>query len=213
MDDSKPPVVVFVHGLWMTGIELTWLRHRMEHEGFRTCRFSYPTVRKTLPENAEALFEFARGVDADELHFVAHSMGGLVTLNMLSRFHEQLPSGRVVLIGSPVRGSRAARTLSEYGWGQKLLGGAANGCLDSDHDPIWHGERDVGVIAGTRSVGLGRLVGVSAEAPNDGTVAVEETRLSNETDRLELPLTHVTLMFSSSVANAAAKFLRTGSFV
>ena len=205
-------MIVFVHGLWMTGIELTWLRHRMEHEDFATAQFTYPTVRQALAENAESLFRFARNLDAEGLHFVAHSLGGLVTINMLSRFHAELPPGRVVLIGSPVRGSRAARTLAGHGWGQKILGGAAAGCLEDDHGPRWLGERELGVIAGTRPIGLGRLVGVKAE-PNDGTVAVEETRLANETDRLELPLTHVTLMFSSRVAKAAAKFLRSGRFV
>lgn len=211
MAAEKLPVVVFVHGLWMTGLELGWLRHRLAHRGFGTRRFTYPTVRHTLAENGNALFRFAREMRATELHFVAHSMGGLVVVNMLSRFHEQLPPGRVVLIGSPVRGSHAARTLSAFRLGKRMLGGAADGCLVEDHARAWRGEREIGVIAGTRPIGLGRLAGVQS-VPNDGTVAVAETHLENETDRLELPLTHVTLMFSSKVAAATATFLQSGRF-
>ncbi|HEX6927615.1 MAG TPA: alpha/beta hydrolase [Gammaproteobacteria bacterium] len=205
------PLVVFVHGLWMNGLELAWLRRRVAKAGFTARQFLYPTVRCGLVHNSEALFRFARGLDAREIHFVGYSLGGVVTLNMLARFGEMLPAGRVVLIGSPVRGSGAARRMAERGWGRFMLGGSAPGCLIDDHEHCWHGERELGVIAGTRSLGLGSVFG-RLPSPNDGTVAVDETRLESETDRMELPLTHATLMFSQRVAEAVVGFLATGTF-
>lgn len=204
--------VVFVHGLWMNGLELTWLRRQVAKAGFETRQFIYPTVRRGLSRNSEALFRFAHGLDARELHFVGYSLGGVVTLNMLSHFGRDLPPGRVVLVGSPVCGSNAARGISERRWGRFLLGESAPDCLLEDHAKGWRGERELGVIAGTRSVGLGKVFG-ALPSPNDGTVAAIETRLQNESDRLELPLTHATLMFSRKVAEAASGFLRSGGFV
>ena len=208
---TKRSVVVFVHGLWMNGLELTWLRRKVAKSGFETRQFVYPTVRRGLARNAEALFRFADRLQAEELHFVGYSLGGVVTLDMLMHFGAELPPGRVVLIGSPVCGSHAAKGIAERRWGRVLLGESAPDCLLEDHASAWRGERELGVIAGTRSVGLGKVFG-ELPSPNDGTVAVAETRLVNETDRIELPLTHATLMFSRRVAEVAASFLRSGRF-
>lgn len=208
----EKPVVVFVHGLWMNGLELTWLRRQVAKAGFRTRQFIYSTVREDLAHNVDALFRFARGLEARELNFVGYSLGGVVAVNMLARFHDQLPRGRVVLIGSPVRGSDAARGLAKHQWGRFMLGSAGPDCLIEDHGLRWQKPRELGVIAGTRSVGLGKLFG-GLPSPNDGTVAISETHLDNETDRVEFPLTHATLMFSPRVASATTHFLRTGRFM
>lgn len=208
---SGPAAIVFVHGLWMNGLELTWLRGRMRKAGFDTHQFEYSSVHHDLAQNVEALFRFAHSIPAEELHFVGYSLGGVVALNMLARFHEQLPPGRAVLIGSPVRGSQAARRLATFRLGSMMLGAAGPGCLDSDHADCWQAQRSLGVIAGRRSIGLGRLFKSFADE-NDGTVAVTETRLDNADDFLELPLTHATLMFSRDVARATASFLHQGRF-
>lgn len=210
--ETERPVVVFAHGLWMNGLELAWLRRQVSKAGFETRQFIYPTVRRGLARNSEALFHFANGLRARELHFIGYSLGGVVTLNMLSHFGGQLPPGRVVLIGSPVCGSNAAKGIAERRWGRFLLGESAPDCLLEDHSGGWNGQRELGVIAGTRSVGLGKVFG-ALPSPNDGTVAVEETRLANETARVELPLTHATLMFSRDTAKAATAFLLRGRFI
>lgn len=204
--------VIFVHGLWMNGVEMFWLRRQVEKHGFDTVRFVYPTVRNNVRVNADALHDFAHkhGTSA-ELHFVAHSLGGLVTLGMLANYSESLPPGRVVLLGSPVNGSHAARQLTEKTWARRLLGGSAEYGLLDDHTERWRGAREVGVIAGTRSLGLGRIWGGLPE-PNDGTVAVAETSLETASDRIELPVTHASMLFSRRVSEAIISFLVQGKF-
>lgn len=204
-------VVVFVHGLWMPGFELAWLRAQLRKAGFETCQFHYSTVRKDVAANAEDLFAFARDCGGDELHVVGYSLGGVVALEMLARFYDQLPPGRVVLVGSPVRGSNAAKHLTGSLWGKWLLGASAQHGLDEDHADCWHSQRELGVIAGTKSFGMGRVMAELPE-PNDGTVALDETVLESAQDCVDFPLTHVTLMFSRRVANAIVAFLRSGSF-
>lgn len=212
MSASEHSLVVFVHGLWMNGMELALLRRRVVKQcEYRTARFVYPTVRRQVAGNAEALFAFARRLQAKQMHFVGYSLGGVVALEMLARHGDQLPDGRVVLIGSPVRGSRAARNFARRPWSRRLLGESVHEGLLDDHAAQWSATRELGVIAGTRSLGLGRLWGELSQ-PNDGTVAVEETRLPGETARVELPQTHLSMLFSAQVATAVCAFLRRGEF-
>ena len=198
--------VVLVHGLWMNGLELFLLRRRLRRAGFRVHCFRYSTVRAPVEANAARLFDFASRLDASVLHFVGYSLGGLVTLEMLAEHHDALPPGRVVFLGSPVRGSRAAAHLARRGWGKRLLGCAIEGGLQSDHSGQWQGQREALVIAGSRGLGLGRMLG-PLSVPNDGTVGVEETCLPG-VHTLVLADTHVTLMFSRHVTDAIARFLR-----
>ena len=70
--------VVLIHGLWFSGWSMSLLRHRLLRAGYRVKVFSYPTVSVDLDANARALARFATGQQGDRLHFVAHSLGGLV---------------------------------------------------------------------------------------------------------------------------------------
>ncbi len=206
-------VVVYVHGLWLSGREGAWLRRRLAQDlGAETLAFSYPSVVADATANAQALAEFLLPIRADTLHLVGHSLGGLV---ILKYFEEgagtHLPPGRVVLLGSPLRGSRAARGLARVPFGRKILGRSAGEELLTPRDRGWSGPRDIGVIAGDLGVGLGRLVGTGAE-PSDGTVLVEETRLEGATDHLVMRVSHSGMLFSAGVAKQAGAFLRTGGF-
>jgi hypothetical protein len=78
-------------------------------------------------------------------------------------------------------------------------------------EPRWPGIRDLGVIAGDLGVGLGRLLG-RIEAPNDGTVWLDETDLPGATAQLCLHVSHTGMVFSAEVAKQAAAFLKNGRF-
>jgi pimeloyl-ACP methyl ester carboxylesterase len=200
-------VVIFVHGLWMNGLELTWMRRQVAKQGYTTAQFTYSTVRRSIDENAVRLHDFVLRQSAPSVHFVGYSLGGLVTLRLLETYSD-IPRGRVVLMGSPVRGSQVAGRLREIGWDGPLLGRSG---LHESRDVQWDGRRDLGVIAGTRNIGLGNLI-KRLPKPNDGTVAVQETEIPGATDALRLPVTHASMMFSRDVAGAIAGFLRNGTF-
>jgi pimeloyl-ACP methyl ester carboxylesterase len=147
---------------------------------------------------------------SDVVHVVAHSLGGLVACEAYAA-HENLPPGRLVLLGSPVRGSRAAREVAARWYGPVMLGSLAIAELARERDCVWQSSREVGVIAGSLSVGIGR---VFAELPqlNDGTVCVDETEMPGATDQLVLDVTHTGMLLSRPVADAAIGFLRDGRF-
>lgn len=206
-DHPVSEVVVFVHGLWMNGLELTWLRRQVEKRGYGTAQFEYRTVRRSVEENADRLHEFIIRQAAESIHVVGYSLGGLVTLSLFDRY-DDIPPGRIVLMGSPVRGSQAARRVRELGWDTALLGRSG---LAEQKELQWDGRRELGVIAGTMSFGLGRLFN-RLPKPHDGTVAVEETKIPGAADTLLLPVTHATMMFSKKVATAISEFLLKGQF-
>jgi pimeloyl-ACP methyl ester carboxylesterase len=166
-----------------------------------------------MAANAQALAKFLSELRADTLHLVGHSLGGLVILKLFEGGDaDQLPPGRIVLLGSPLNGSRAARNLARLPLGKKILGRGVDEELLSRRERRWQGQRELGVIAGSLGVGLGRLVGVGG-APSDGTILVDETRLPGIRAHLVLKVSHTGLPFSPTVARQTGAFLSSGNFV
>ncbi|HEX3848911.1 MAG TPA: alpha/beta fold hydrolase [Steroidobacteraceae bacterium] len=206
-------VAVYVHGLWQTGREAAWLRRRLAQElGVDVRAFTYRSRAAGVNESARALGEYLSTIRADTLHLIGHSMGGLVILEAFElEPQEKWPPGRIVLLGSPLRGSRAARNLARWAWGRKILGRGLRGETIAERERRWTRSRELGVIAGHLGLGLGRLTG-PLSAPSDGTVTVAETELDGAADRVVLRVSHTGMMFSAAVARQAAAFLRDGRF-
>ena len=202
--------VLFVHGLWMNGIETWWLRHRVAAHGFATHAASYPTMHASAEQVAQQLAGQIADL-APPVHLVGHSLGGLMLLKLFELLPEQ-PPGRVVLLGSPVAGSHAARSVAGWAIGPSLLGNIAVEEIVRRGSRNWTLPRELGVIAGSTSAGLGRLVSDLPE-PNDGTVAVEETRVEGMTEHIVLPVTHTGMLVSASVAEHVVRFLNSGRFL
>jgi pimeloyl-ACP methyl ester carboxylesterase len=201
--------VVIVHGIWMTGLELALLALRLRRCGYRTLVFRYPSLRRSLEQNAARLAERVEQQGDATVHLVGHSLGGLVVLQALQD-HPDLIRGQVVLLGSPVNGSVIAQRLHAHPVSRCLIGRSGEGALLGG-GPRWHGSRTLGMIAGTRPRGIGRLLGGFGEA-SDGTVALSETRLDGAHETITFPSTHFGMLFSRAVARAVCGFLRAGRF-
>lgn len=202
--------VILVHGLWLSGWVCSLLGHWLHASGFRVERFSYPSTRDTLSRNAARLARFARLLDAGTVHFVGHSLGGLVALKSQIDHPDPRP-GRIVLLGSPFGGSHAAAQIDPHRLGHALLGRSLREWL-AERPAAWSGPRALGVIAGTGRIGMGRLIARDLPRPNDGVVSVEETRVPGAADHLVLPLSHTAMLASRRVADETAHFLRHGRF-
>ena len=177
--------------------------------------FNYASVSNTLDENAGLLARFAEERGITETHFVGHSLGGLVTLRMFANGYASAP-GRVVCLGSPLSGSRAAEFLHAHEWGEHMLGHSLPAGAIHSKANQWASkvctERDVGSIAGSLPIGVGQITGGFGE-PNDGTVTVAETRLDGARDHITLSVTHMGMLISRSVADQAGAFLKRGRFL
>lgn len=208
--------VVCVHGFWSHGTGMYLIKRRLEREfGFRARLFSYPSVRGTLDENAAALSAFIQSLDVEGAHIVGHSLGGVLALRMLANDANALP-GRIVCLGSPLAGSRAAQYLSAQVWAEEIIGRSLSAGVIDAAASEWARhvceQREIGIIAGNVPLGFGRLVADFKEQ-NDGSVAVSETRLEGAADHLVMPVSHKGMLVSSDVADQAGSFLKRGEFL
>lgn len=205
-----------LHGVWMPGAVMTFVKRRLESEyRYRAHLFSYPSIRDSLDENARSLAGYLGENGFDRVHLIGHSLGGVVALRMLA-LEPGAPVDRIVCLGSPLCGSRAASHLNQKDWGNTILGRSVTGGVVDEAANQWARDvcatRDVGVIAGTVPVGVGRLL-TTFDEDNDGTVAVSETRLPGVKDHLCMPVNHKGLVLSRNVIDQAAAFLKRGEFL
>jgi pimeloyl-ACP methyl ester carboxylesterase len=207
----RAAVVVFVHGLWMTGYESLLLRARLRRAyHYATHLYRYASVRSTIEDSAAGLRAAIAAIDAPLVHLVGHSLGGVVIMRALQG-GGVVPPGRVVFLGTPCGGSRVARVLGASRLGRAVLGPAVAQELLVAQMRRWELDRPLGVIAGTANFGLGRLL-LSFNEANDGTVTVAETRIEGASGHLCLPVTHSSMLVSARVARATADFLEHGTF-
>ncbi len=211
---SQPETVILLHGLARTDGSMRPLEKRLGKAGFRVHNIPYASTEKP----PEALVEdLGRHVEAcctetPTLHFVGHSLGGILIRAYLA---EQPPPnvGRVVMLAPPNRGSELADALGEtalfrwaFGPSARELGTGPESLPNRLPPPAV----EVGVIAGTGSVNPVGSVLLPAE--DDGTVSVASTKLEGMTDFLVVDSSHSFIMRSEEVATQVVHFLRLGRF-
>ncbi|KLT72683.1 acetyltransferase [Neisseria arctica] len=205
--------VLLLHGLHMHAWAMRPFARLLAGFGCDTDTFGYYSVLHNIQRHSKALID---KVEADyekdntlKLHFVGHSLGGLV----LRHFAAQRPDlvrGRIVTLGTPHQGSQAAVKIHGWGLGVPVLGGSFLSGLNGEVPPLPVGI-ELGSLAGNQPLGLGRLLRLEGE--NDGTVGVAETCLENMADHVVLPLSHTGMLFSKDAAAQSAWFLRQGRFM
>lgn len=200
--------IILVHGLWNRGWSMAALAKRLRARGHQVRVFSYPTRSDCLDGHADELHEFIGQETVEELNLVGHSLGGLVILDMLDRY-DDLPPGRVVLMGTPVQGASVVKRLEKLP-GHQLMFGKIKENLLKGYDKAPNG-RQTGMIYGTRSLGLGRMTGAGDE-PGDGSVNVSETLLHGLQDRVEMQVAHSEMLISSAVVAQVHQFILRGNF-
>ena len=211
----KKETVFLIHGLWMNGLEFFPLARSLRRAGYDVRFFRYPT-RHSLARSAQRLHSQIRQLEPGTVHLIGHSLGGL----LLCHLAEQggLPeSGRVLMLGTPLAGSYAARALGRWHLGQWRLGrwmmGEETFRALLGERPRWPGSLPLGVIAGERRTGLGALVAHGLPAPHDGTVSVAETRTQEVTQHLIVRHSHFGMLWARDVHAQALHYLATGSFI
>jgi alpha-beta hydrolase superfamily lysophospholipase len=165
--------VILLHGVWMRGLTLVSLARRLRMAGFRVDVFDYASVFGDAEATRERLRNVMRTSNADRVHLVGHSLGGIVALEA-TRDARDLPDGNIVCLGPPLRGSAVARVLASMPGGTFLLGSNRMHLVDGV-EPWNDASRRVGVIAGVVPFGFGAgFAGLGTS--HDGTVTVDGAR-------------------------------------
>jgi pimeloyl-ACP methyl ester carboxylesterase len=188
----------------------------LEACGFATLNIGYPSRQKSLQSLADdihpAVELLGQGIEGS-LHFVGHSMGGLLARVYLAR-HRPRRLGRVVMLGTPNAGSELAERLKHL-FAYRAFFGPAGQQLGTVRDA---GLREmlpavdypVGVIAGNQSVYL--LASAVLPKPNDGRVSVENTKLDGMADHIMIAASHPWLPGNDQAIEQTIAFLRDGKF-
>ncbi len=208
-DVSIKPTVILVHGLHMNTLWLWPMANKLEQQGYAVYYFAYDSMNKNVTTHGQALAHFIRTLNTPKVNIVTHSLGGLVTRYAVA-YDETLPLNRIVTLGTPHQGSQVAAKLSQWYVALLLVGPARQDAL-LGKIPHWSANYEMASIAGTKSVGLARLV-YDFSVANDGVVSVTETQLEGLKAHLIVDSSHTGMLFSDEVTQQVVQFLQCGAF-
>ncbi len=211
--------VVLLHGLGRTHRSMARIETALRGAGYATANIDYPSQGQAIELSARAAIpegvRHCRETGAHTIHFVTHSMGGLLLRYYLSS-HPVEGLGRVVMLGPPNQGSEVADALA----GTPLydrINGPAGAQLVTGPDGIAArlGPADfpLGIIAGNEQTAIDSVLATRIPGENDGKVAVERARLEGMDDFLVLPVNHTFMVMDEVVIAQVLHFLRHGRFL
>jgi pimeloyl-ACP methyl ester carboxylesterase len=219
MTQNTKEIVVLLHGIMRGRMDMAPLSFYLQFHGYQTINIKYPARKMRLKELAKDLdtrIKRHKNYDADAtIHFVTHSLGGLLARYYIRDF---CPAnlGRVVMLGPPNAGSAWAdymlktsylKPVFRFGFGpvgEQLLTTHVHDddCNASDYE--------LGIIAGTKNaVPFAKHI---LSGDHDGMVTVDATKMHNMRDHIVMHVTHMLMIVSPAVMRQVLSFLRTGAF-
>lgn len=209
--------VVLLHGLMRSSTSMNKMERELDEAGFLTANVDYPSRDHTIEELAEIAVPDGLTVcrqyeDVERIHFVTHSLGGILVRQYLSG-HEIEELGRVVMLGPPNQGSIAADEMADVP-GFDWINGPAGKQLGKGEDsvPLQLGPAnfELGVIAGNRTIDP--ITSAVLPDPDDGRVSVEDTKVEGMTGFVVVDHSHAFMMRMREPIELTIAFLRDGAF-
>jgi len=206
--------VALLHGLWRTEDSMNRLAEGLADAGYTVNNVAYDSTRYSIEVLAEeAVPRAVEGCGAaSRVHFVTHSMGGILLRQYLENA-DIARMGHVVMLAPPNQGSEVVdryRDMPGFSWFSGPAGLQLGTGEDSVPRSLGPVNFDVGIIAGTQTINP--ILSLSLPGPDDGKVSVAGTRVTGMNDHLELPVTHVFMMRDDDVIAQVLFYLANGRF-
>lgn len=215
-NDVHSEFIILLHGLARSKRSMATLGRRLSDEGYSVLNLAYPSRSKTIEEFANGILpktiESCRKNGANKIHFVTHSMGGIIVRYFL-KYHEVSNLGRVVMLSPPNGGSEVVDKLGHI-FIFKWINGPAGQQLGTgnDHLPKKMGavDFDLGVITGDKSINP--LLSFIIPGDDDGKVSVKSAKVKGMRDFIVIHATHPFIMKNRQAIEQTISFLKYGKF-
>lgn len=209
--------VVLLHGLARSSNSMLLLQKALEKEGYGTCNIDYPSTEHTIEylSNTYLSKELDTCVpkDARRIHFVAHSMGGILIRYYL-KHNKMKHLGRVVMLSPPNAGTEVVDKLGDTYFFKKLNGpaitqlGTGADSLPNQLGPV---NFELGILTGSRTINP--ILSAMIPGKDDGKVSIKRAKVEGMSDFMVVPHSHPFIMRSAEVARQTAYFLKHGKFL
>lgn len=207
--------VVLLHGLGRTAKSMAYMDKRLTSAGYTVFNYDYESRKseiESLVDDLQAFITQCCLQQGTRLHFVTHSLGGILVRALIGQ-NRPVNLGRVVMLSPPNKGSETVDYLGDYTFFEKVFGPAASQLgTDPESFPNRLGPADfeLGIITGNRTIDP--ISSLIIPGTDDGKVAIERTKLEGMKDFLVLPVSHAYIMQEPEVVDEVIYFLLKGRF-
>lgn len=206
---AEGELVVLLHGLWRSLWAMDPIARHLHNEGFHTVNLPYPSFRQGLDQITENIYqELILHSKGGPIHFVTHSLGGIVLRKLLHELPRE-QTGRIVMLAPPNQGCEIIDWLDGYKPLKSLLGPAGHALHRGKVDvPIIDITTDTAVIMGQRCAipFFKRLL----EPNNDGIVSVDSGKMEGINEFHVVDSDHTFITTEPEVMKIATQFIQRG---
>ncbi len=213
---GKGDYVILLHGLGRSSASMEPMAEFLNPKGFHVINIDYPsrdhTIEYLVDKHLKETIETTCTDSLKKIHFVTHSLGGIVVRYYLKE-NMSPRIGRVVMLAPPSRGSEVADFLSKISPVNSLMGPALSQLktsADSIPNSLGPPPCETGVITG--NVSFNWINSLIIPGPDDGKVSVKRARLTGMKEFLVVKRSHIFIMKAPEVHQAVYNFLTRGKF-
>jgi pimeloyl-ACP methyl ester carboxylesterase len=212
---SGRDIVVLLHGLGRTMKSMDYLQSQLTNEGYKVVNISYPSRKKQIEDLVEFLHQELLKCCLNKslrLHFVTHSLGGILVRGYLAK-NKPENLGRIVMLSPPNKGSDVVDFFEDSAMLEYFLGPAATELgtgLKSFPNKLGPADFEVGIITGNRTIDP--ISSLIIDGDDDGKVSIEQAKLEGMADFMVVEVSHAYIMRNPYVVDQAIFFLKNGSF-
>jgi len=214
--DELNECAILLHGMGRTSLSMGPIETALIEQGYHVWNESYPSLTQSVEVIAapaiEAGLEFCNSKQASKVHFITHSLGGIIVRYFLQD-HQIDNLGRIVMLAPPNKGSEVTDEMKD-GFFYKAFMGPAGQALGTDSNSLPNKLKpiggEIGIIAGEKNAEPWFLPEIPGG--DDGKVAVERTKLPEMKDFLLVQAGHTFIMRNENVIQQIIYFLKNGMF-